>query len=82
MIQTLERDKGDQESRPHQGSGTDLVAEDGCDDDQLEGPGPEVVKEDDNCVKSAEYSLLTILNGSNSRLVADLLTSFDSRFTI
>ena len=82
MTRTLKRDKADQESRPNQCRGTDLVAEDGCDDDQLEGPGPEVVKEYDDCVKSAEYSLLTILNGSNSRLVADLLTSFDSRFTI
>ena len=60
MTQTLERDKGDQEGRPHQGGGTDLVVEDGCDDDQLKGPNPEVVKEDDDRVKSAEFALLTI----------------------
>ena len=63
MTQTLERNKADQESRPHQGGGTDLVAEDGCDDDQLEGSNPEVVKEDNDRVKSAEYSLFMISKG-------------------
>ena len=73
MTQTLERDKGDQEGRPHQGGGTDLVVEDGCDDDQLKGPNPEVVKEDDDRVKSAEFALLTILNGSNSIPPVDII---------
>ena len=63
MTQTLERNKADQESRPHQGGGTDLVAEDGCDDDQLEGPDPEVVKEDNDPVKSEKFALLMILKG-------------------
>ena len=50
----MKRDKGYQESRPHKGGGTDLVAEDGCDDDKLEGPGPEVMVEQDGCVKPAK----------------------------
>ena len=81
MTQTLKRDKGDQESRPYKGGGTDLVAEDGCDDDQLEGPGPEVVIEQNGRVKPANFIDYN-LDGSQSCLVADLLTSFDKRFTI
>ena len=77
----MERDKGDQESCPHQSRGTDLVAEDGCDDDQLEGPGPEVVIEQNGRVKPAkliDYNL----DASQRCLVAHLFTSFDKRFTI
>ena len=77
----MERDKGDQESRPHQGGGTDLVTEDGCDDDQLEGPGPEVVIEQNGRVKPASF-IDNNLHGSERCSEAHLLTSFDKRFTI
>ena len=59
----MKRDKGNQESRAHQGRGTDLVVEDGCDDDKLEGPGPEEVIEQDGRVKPTK-TLITISKGS------------------
>ena len=65
----MKRDKGDQESRPHQGRGPDLVAEDGCDDDKLERPSPEVVIEQDGCVKPTK-ALITI--SKDSRVLSAL----------
>ena len=55
----MKRHEGDQKSCPHQGRGANLVAEDGGDDDQLQGPSPEVVIEQDSCVKPEKFPLVT-----------------------
>ena len=48
---TLQRNSGDQKSRPHQSTGPDLLTEEDGDDGQLEGAGPQIVVEQDGRVE-------------------------------
>ena len=47
----MQRNSGDQESRSHQSTGSDLLTEEDGDDGELEGPGPQVVVEQDGRVE-------------------------------
>ena len=80
-ILTLKRYKCDQESSSHQSTGTNLVAEDGCHNDQLQGTCPQVVVEKDSGVKPEIREKLFLLTEIFCNK-ANLLTSFERRFTI
>ena len=80
-ILTLKRYKCDQESSSHQCTGTNLVAEDGCHNDQLQGTCPQVVVEKDSGVKPEIREKLFLLTEIFCNK-ANLLTSFERRFTI
>ena len=79
-ILTLKRYKCDQESSSHQSTGTNLVAEDGCHNDQLQGTCPQVVVEKDSGVKPEIRTIVIISEIFYNK--ANLLTSFERRFTI
>ena len=79
-ILTLKRHKWDQENSSHQSTGTNLVAEDCCHNDQLQGTSPQVVVEKDSGVKPEIRTIFIISEIFYNK--ANLLTSFERRFTI
>ena len=82
-ILTLQRYKWDQENSSHQSTGTNLVAEDGCHNDQLQGTSPQVVVEKDSGVKpEIRENCFYWLKFEIFCFKANLLTSFERRFTI